>query len=84
MSPCLVATGMTLCVPERAQPLTRWRERIEINGVTKTFHYRTAPRAQVRCHRCRRRRWASKLQVIAGGGWYDPVVLCIGGCRRRR
>lgn len=77
MSPRLIGDTVTLCRPPAAQPLTRWSETVK----GRTFHFRTPPRRQVRCHRCRRRRWARNLSIIAQA-WYDPMIVCADGCRR--
>lgn len=84
MSPCLIGDGVTLCLPPAAQPLTRWSETIDLGWPKyerRTFRHRTNPRRQVRCHRCRRRRWARNLRIIAQA-WYDPMIVCVDGCRR--
>ena len=90
MSPCLIGNGVTLCRPPDAQPLTRWSETVYLGpharSPRKTFHHRTNPRRQVRCHKCRRRRYARNLMIIAQA-WYDPMIFCADGCcqaRRRR
>ena len=83
MSPCLIGEGITLCRPPADQPLTRWRETIDLGTRSKVIHHRLNPRSQVRCHRCRRRRYARNLRIIAQA-WYDPMILCAGGCRRPR
>ncbi len=86
MSPCLIGEGVTLCHPPDAQPLTRWSETIYFGSrprsPRKTFHHRMSPRAQARCHRCRRRRWARNLRIIAQA-WYDSVILCREHLERR-
>ena len=84
MSPCLIGKGITLCRPPASQPLTRWSETLDLGpSGRKTFHHRTNPRRQVRCHKCRRRRYARNLRVIAQA-WYDPMIFCAGGCVKKR
>ena len=84
MSPCLIGEGITLCRPPASQPLTRWSEMIDLGTRRrKTFHHRVNPSRQVRCHKCRCRRWAKNLVIIAQA-WYDPMIVCAGGCRRPR
>ena len=77
MSPCLTNGRLTLCRPPASQPLTRWTETIDLGGKhgRHTFHHRTHPRRQVQCHKCRRRRWAANLRIIAQA-WYDPMIFC--------
>lgn len=90
MSPCLSDGRVTLCRPPAEQPLTRWRDVIVLGGFgegpirRKVFRHRVHPRRQIRCHKCRRRRWARNLVVIAGAGWYDPLIFCAGRCPPRR
>ncbi|MEK7112454.1 MAG: hypothetical protein AAB875_03940, partial [Patescibacteria group bacterium] len=87
VSPCLIGKGVTLCRPPASQSLTHWSETIFLGprarSPRKVFHHRTNPRSQVRCHRCRRRRYARNLCIIAQA-WYDPMIVCAGGCRRPR
>ena len=87
MSPCLIGDGVTLCRPPASQPLTRWSETIALGprarSPRKVFHHRCNPRRQVRCHKCRRRRYARNLRIIAQA-WYDPMIVCAGGCRWSR
>ena len=87
MSPCLIGDGITLCRPPDSQLLTHWSETIALGSRArsprKVFHHRTNPRRQVRCHKCRRRRYARNLRIIAQA-WYDPMIVCAGGCRWSR
>ena len=82
MSPCLIGEGITLCRPPASQPLTHWSETIALARSPRKV-FRTNPRRQVRCHKCRRRRYARNLRIIAQA-WYDPMIFCAGGCARRR
>lgn len=87
MSPCATTIDgrVTICRPPAAQPLTRWSETVMFDmdpAHDKTLRFRTHPRRQVWCSKCRRRRWAKHLVIIAQG-WYEPMIFCRGKCPPR-
>ena len=83
MSPCrpLTSDGKTisgwLCRAP-VQPLTKWRERIELMKGTKIIRHRIPGNRLYRAECCRKKRPAKNL-LVSGGGWYDPMFFCQDG-----
>ena len=74
MTPCcFVGNGIVLCRPPALQPLTRYR----IAGIgEKGFMWFTMKSDSLAwCHRCRRRRRARNLSIIAQA-YYEPIIDC--------
>lgn len=90
--PCHNSTdgAMWICRPKRGfQPLTRFISIMpgldeKSPDREKVVQYRR--RAKFWCHDCRKRRIAANLEILDGGGWYDPMIRCTKdrGCRSVR
>ena len=73
MSPCCVGKEIILCQPPAPQPLTRYK--IEGIGDKDFMWFTMKPNSLAWCHRCRRRRRARNISIIAHA-YYEPMVFC--------
>jgi len=83
--PCGFFPGGVLCRPEPTQSAMCWEETIDILSDAHTFKHTHDPFEYIYVECCRKPRWAARVLVVPGGGWYDPVYYCAPGhgCRAK-